>query len=311
MKKFYVFFLVSFLFTLNLYAETQEGYPLKAVDDLGNELVLEKQPSRILSGTLMTDEILLNLVDQGQIIGVTTFSEDPAVSNVAALVDSIPNKVTLNVELFISLDPDLIFLADWSVAENVKQLRDAGLTVYLVKTPLTFNGVKEIVLRIGELVGEKQKAQQLADWMKSKLQHVSQRVDHLSAEQKKTVMDYGVWGDAMGKGSTWDEIIKHAGLINAVGDITPTQWGTVPISKEKLIEIDPDILILPGWVYDDPTGPDEFFDQIVLDPALSDLKSIKNETVYILPENHKGTTSHYIVLAVEDLARFAYPELFE
>ena len=71
MKKFYVFFLIFILFTFHVYAKGQKedqpssevkaqgGYPLRVVDDLDNELTLEKQPERILSGTLMTDEMLL------------------------------------------------------------------------------------------------------------------------------------------------------------------------------------------------------------------------------------------------------------
>ena len=323
MKKFYVFFLIFILFTFHVYAKGQKedqpssevkaqgGYPLRVVDDLDNELTLEKQPERILSGTLMTDEMLLGFVDKDRIVGVTAFSADPAISNVAAFVFDIPNKVTLNAEIYISLEPDLVFLADWTTAETVQQLRDAGLTVYLVKMPTTVAAIKETVLSIGTAVGEQQKAGQIVAWMEGELQRVADKVANLSEDQKKTVMDYGVWGDAMGKGSTWDEIINFAGLTNAVADLTPTEWGTVPISKEKLIDIDPDILVLPGWVYNEPAGPDAFFTQVVSDKALSELKAIKNKAVFRIPENHKSATSQYIVFAVEGLAKFAYPELFK
>lgn len=285
-------------------------YPMIVVDDLGKSVTIEHKPHRIISSTLMTDEIILALVEKRRLIGVTVFSEDPAVSNVAPFVFDIPNRLTLNVELFISLEPDLVFVADWSDADSVEQLRLAGLPVFAVKTPVTIAGIEEKIARIGRVVGEQAKTEELLAWMRSRLEAVSEKVAGLAREQRRNVMDFGVWGDAMGSGSSWDEIVGRAGLVNAVGDITADQWGRVPISKEKLIEIDPDILVLPGWVYDDPSGADAFFTQIVSDPALADLKAIQNKSVYRMPENHKSATSQYIVFGVEDLARFAYPDLF-
>lgn len=291
--------------------ETADAYPQVVVDDQGTTITLESKPERILSVMLMTDEILLALAEKRSLIGVSSFCQDPAVSNVAALVFDIPNKVVLNVELFISLEPDLIFVGDWTEAESVEQLRQAGLTVFVVKTPTTIAGIRQAIVNIGEVIGQQAKAQEIVSWMDDRLRFVGEKVAALPQSERLSVMDYGVWGDAMGSGSTWDEIIQNAGLINAVGHITADQWGRVPISKEKLIEIDPDILVLPGWVYNDPGGPDAFFTQVISDPAFRDLKAVQNESVFRLPESHRSTTSQYIVYGVEDLARLAYPDLFK
>ena len=291
--------------------QTTEGFPITVADGLGYEVFVGQKPQKILSATLMTDEILLSLVDKEHIAGVTAFAEDPAVSNVAPFVLDIPQKVVLNVELFITLEPDLIFVADWSKAEVIEQLRKAGLTVFSIKTPKNVTEIQQTIRVVGKLVGENEKAEAVVQWMDDKIAAVAEKVSTIPEDQRPSVMDYGTWGDAMGAGSTWDEIIRHAGLLNAVGDLIPTEWGTVPVSKEKLIELDPDILVLPGWVYNDPAGSDAFYNQIVTDAALAGLKAIKNESVYKMPENHKGTTSQYIVLGIEDLAKFAYPELFK
>ncbi len=291
--------------------DVSKNYPLEVVDDLGNKIVLKSKPVRILSGTLMTDEILLALVDKSRIIGITTLADDPGISNVAGETFGIPNRVTLNVEKFISLSPDIIFLASWSDASKVKQLRDAGLQVFQLDSPLTVSQVEKVIKEVAHVVGEDEKGDKLVKWMEDELNYVRKRVGDIPINKRLTVMDYGTWGSSFGKGSSWDNIVKLAGLINAVGNLKADKWGNVPISKEKLIEIDPDILILPAWVWGDPTGSDKFFKKIITDPALQGLKAIKENRVYRIPEKYKASTSQYIVYAVVELAKLAYPKRFK
>jgi iron complex transport system substrate-binding protein len=286
-------------------------FPKTVVDDLGTSLTIPRKPQKIVSVTLPTDEILLALVDKSRLLGVTTFSEDTGVSNVASQVFDIPNKVTLNVEVLVSIQPDLVFVADWSKAEDVDQLRKAGLTVYRYKSPLTVMEIESRITRIGEVVGEEAKASALVEWMERRLSTVVEKLAALHENGRLTVMDYNTWGTSMGKGSSWDDIVRLAGLKNAVGDLAADQWGQVPISLEKLLDIEPDILLLPGWVYGDPGGSDAFYRSIVQSPALRGMRAVKTGRVYRLSEKEKTSTSQYIVFAVEDLAKLAYPDLFK
>ena len=286
------------------------SFPRKVTDDLGAVLTIQKKPQRIISLTLPTDEILLSLVPKSSILGVTTFSGDASVSNVVSQVSDIPHALTLNVETIVSLQPDLVFVADWSKAESVQQLRDAGLSVYLCKSPSTVKEIERGITRIGQVVGEEYKAKALVDWMEARLAGVASKVSSIPADKRLTVMDYNTYGTSMGAGSSWEEIVRLSGLKSAVAGMAPDQWGQVPISREKLLQIDPDILILPGWVYGEPDGADAFFKSITQDPALKTLKAVWEGKVFRLPESTKTSTDQNIVLAVEELARLAYPALF-
>ena len=82
-------------------------------------------------------------------------------------------------------------------------------------------------------------------------------------------------------------------------------------AADQLLTLDPDLLMLPSWVYGDPKGSDTFYSGILADPALKGLRAVKQGRVHRMPENMKTSTSQYIVFAVEDLARYAYPELFK
>ena len=285
-------------------------YPLTVVDDQGNAVVILEKPKRIVSLTLFTDEVLLELVDRSRILAVTAFSSDPAISNVAAKAAGIPNKLSVNVEVVLALRPDLVFVANWTEADKVRQLRDAGIPVFLTASGLTVPAVQEKIQTVARIVGEPQQGRQLVTWMSERLEAVAKKLSAVPKQKRLSVLDYTVWGSSQGKGSSWDEIVRLAGLVNAAGVLPVDEWGQVPLSKEKLIELDPDILILPGWVYGDSKGADTFFRQTVEDPALRVLKAVRNKRVYSLPENLKTATSQYMVLAVERLARTAYPELF-
>jgi iron complex transport system substrate-binding protein len=309
---------LSFLFILalllaaaaSLPAQQRTRYPLTVVDDSGTKVTVRAAPHKIVSLTLFTDEILLSLVDKSRLLGVTTFAADPLLSNVADQVADIPNKLALNVETIVSLGADLVIVANWSDAGPVKQLRDAGIPVYLMASGLTVKMIEEKIGRLGLLTGEIAKAQAMIGTMEQKLANVGAKVVALPADKRLRVLDYAPWGAAMGKGTSWDEIVRRAGLVNAVGRFTADQWGQVPLSKEKILEIDPNILILPGWAYGDSNSAAAFYEQIVGDPALAGLSAVKNNKVYMMPENLREASSQYITSAVEWLARTAYPSLF-
>lgn len=288
----------------------QAGFPVTVTDDGGTILTLPGKPARIVSLTLFTDEMLVNLVDTGRLIGVTTFAADQDISNVAAAAAVIPGKLTLAVEPILSLTPDLVFVADWSEADKVKQLRDAGAAVYVIAAGASVAEIQDRIRDVAALVGEGERGERMIADMDARLADVARRTSALEAAERVRVLDYAVWGAAQGQGSSWDVVVLAAGLVNAVGDLAADLYGQVALSKEKLIEIDPDLLILPGWIYGDPKGAESFFQQTLNDPALRDMRAVRAGRVYQMPERLKSTVSQYVAEAVEYLAKTAYPDLF-
>jgi len=291
-------------------AAAEPGYPMELRDGLGNPVTVAQRPRRVISLTLTTDEILLSLLDGSRLIGVTTYAVDPVLSNVTQAAERIPNRLTMNVERIIALEPDLVFTADWSRAEDVKQLRKAGLVVYQLRNPATVAEIRALIRGVAEIVGEKKRGEEIVRLMDARLETTEKRLAAIPAEKRLSVMDYNTWGTSMGGGSSWNEIIRLAGLRNAVAGLRTDDWGQVALSKEKLLELDPDILFLPGWVDGDAAGSDRFLEQILSDPALKDLRCVRGRKVLRMPERLKACTSQYIVDAVETLAKTAYPDAF-
>ena len=292
-------------------APSRELFPVTLIDDAGVEVTVERPPGRIISLTSFTDEILLELVELGRLVGVTVFSEDPDISNVAERARAVEHKLELNVEIVLALRPDLVLVANWSDASEVAQLRNAGVPVFLIATGVTVGEIQSKIRTVARLVGEVERGQEMIREMEARLAEVSRRVSTLPADSRLSVMDYTTWGSSQGRGSSWDEIVRRAGLINAVAEQVADDWGQVALSKEMILQLDPDLLILPGWVYGNPQGAQSFYESIVKDPALQNLRAVRRGQVYRMPEALRAATSQYTAEAVEYLARLAYPERWE
>jgi iron complex transport system substrate-binding protein len=289
---------------------SEARYPLALADDRGDRVLIPRRPERIVSLTQFTDELLFELVEPARILGVTAFAGDPSISNIAAQAKAIPHKLSLNPEVILSLQPDLVFVANWSEADKVRLLRDAGVPVFLIASGVTVEAIQEKIRRVAWIVGEPAQGEALVGRMNARLAEVARRLTSLPVGKRLSVLDYTVWGSTQGKGSSWDEVVRLAGLLNAADSLPVDVWGQVPLSRETLLELDPDILILPGWVYGQPQGAQAFFRQVSSDAVLRRLKAVQAGRVYSMPENLKTTTSQYLAAAVEYLGRAAYPELF-
>ena len=284
-------------------------YPLTVKDSLGTEMTIKSKPEKIVSLTLGTDEILLSLVDNSKISALSgKIAEDEGISNIADKAKNF-EKAESNIERVISLNPDLVFAANWMKKEQIQQMRDAGINVYCVGTISTIEQQENNILEIAKMVGEQQKGKELVNEMNKKLDYISAKLKGLKEKDKVRVLFYNSFGSTDGEGTIFDDVAKKAGCINAASEAGLKLWAQV--SKEKVIEINPDVIIVPAWSYDKSKNPKDFADSVLNDESLKEVKAIKNKRVYMLPDKHMGCVSQYIIYGVEDLAKAVYPDLFK
>ena len=251
--------------------DASSEFPLTVTDANGDVMTLENPPKRIISLTLGSDEILLSLVDKSRIVSLTRYADDEGIS-VRTTMDQIEN--------IIALEPDLVITDTWADINYIKQLRDSGITVYAFRTPNNIDEQRAVVAELAHVVGADGKGQELVNWMDEKLKAVEERLSVLKPEQKLTVMDYGELGSS-GKGTNFDDIVTRAGLINVVSRAGIEGWPV--ISKEKIIEFNPDIIILPSWYYDAGNTFESMRDSLVNDPSLQTVSAIKNNRIISVP----------------------------
>ena len=306
--KFLPFLFALIIFTAPTAFAAEPNYPVTLVDASGYKLTLPAKPQAIISLTLATDEVLVDLIDTSRLKAMNKYSTDPGISNVADFAKTFPLKLSGEKEKIIELRPDLVFLADWKEKEFVQSLRDAKVPVFVFKSPDNFDDLKTAVTQIATLVGEPARGEALLASVEKRLAAVAAKLKAIPTTQKLTVLSYSFYGSTYAKGTSFDALVDKAGLVNIATQAGMSGWPQV--SKEKILELDPDMITMPSWSYDGKTDPAKFLANFMSNPVFASLKAVKNKRVFIMPDKHMAATSQYMVDGVEDLAKAAYPAQF-
>lgn len=138
--------------------------------------------------------------------------------------------------------------------------------------------------------------------MEYRLQKIKEGVSRSTVRPR--LLAYSPEGWTAGAETIFHEMVVLAGGRNlgAEADII----GHQKISLETVVLLNPEIMILSAT---QPESP-EFEKTIQTQPALKEVSAIKEKRVYFLQEKHLTTVSHFIVEAVENLARLLHPESF-
>ncbi|WP_063655196.1 ABC transporter substrate-binding protein [Aliivibrio fischeri] len=297
-------FIIVFSLLLSWSTMAETTYPLHVVDGLGNTVILDKAPTKISSKTLFTDAVLLELVDKEQLSSLTDLANNP---NYSAIKDILPKSIALlalNVEMIIANRPDIVFAANWSDASKLAIIESAGIPVYRIQTPNTLKEIQTEILQVGDIVNRRPAAERVIEDMQQRLQQ-----EVILPKKRLTALDYNPWGTSSGQDSTWDEVLKQANLNNAIEGLVSDKYGQVPVSKEMVIALNPDILFIPAWVYGDEKGADKFKQDVLSDPSLQSVNAIKEGRVYQMPHVLRSVYSQYIIDAILFVNHSAYKKL--
>lgn len=148
----------------------------------------------------------------------------------------------------------------------------------------------------------------MAENLKQRLEKVRQTVNVAVHENEKLNVIMLSFNGPIGMKGTFSDVCYYAGLKNCLADIDiPFQNR---LSQEKMLELNPDIIITPSWDYSKQGNPEVFRNDIINNPLYKDIKAVKNNKVIRIKDNNLYSTSQYVVVAVEELAKKAYPELF-
>lgn len=260
-----------------------------------------KKYNRIATINLSGDEMILNLVSSERIVGLSgAINEDEDMSNVCDLAKGFP-KIENNIETLLNLDPDLVIGADWIKKENLQHIEDSGINTFIYKTPKTFEEQKNLILDIANLVEEKEKGEIIVKDMETRLKNLQEKISKVKTKSPR-IMIYTSLETTSGKNTTFDEFVRLIGGINAVSEVGIK--GEVKISKETVIDIDPEIIIVPIWK--EHINSEEFMNFLMNDDSFKDIKAIKNRKIYGIPFKKLSPTSQYMIDGIENLGEVIY-----
>ena len=286
MKKLFLFLILLFSFTAIVSAKGVQA----------------KKYNRIVSLTLSGDEMLLGLVPENRIAGLSgKINEDKEISNIVDKAKKFP-KVEGNEEVLMSLEPDLIIVADWLSKRITDIGAITGAKVYFYKTPNSYEEQKKLIRDLANLVEEKENGEKLIKNMDDRLKALQNKITKNYKGAKPRILMYTSFGTTSGKNTTFSDMVKLINGVNVVAEAGID--GFKDISKEKVIELNPDIIIVPiAKKYDNINKISKLFFE---DSSFKNVKAIKNKKVYFMQYKDITPTSQYMINSIEELAKVVY-----
>lgn len=288
-------------------ADTASSYTI--TDYKGTEMKMPAPPKRILTLSMSTDTIMLGLVKPERMAAVNALLEDPASSNIVELAKQIPTKIyNPSVEEIIALRPDLVIVPDWGDIEQVENLRDLGLKVYVCPGPKNLAEIKDTVCRLAAAIGEPERGEKLVALMDDTLARIKSRLAKNPRREIPRVMLISLMAGYGGSGCTFDEACQLAGVINSRSEAGIKNGQTM--SKEQLVAINPDILFLPSYTAGGSLDVEKYCRQYIDDPSLRNVKAIRNNRLLYPRESYIYNGSQDFVFAVQEIAYVVYGDEF-
>src|SRR5512146_1362530 len=146
-------------------AVPQASGPVSLTDGNGRTVTLKLPVQRVLSLAPSNTEVLFAVGAGSQLVGRDSFSDyPPEAKNVADIGGGF---AALNMELILSKKPDLVLAAPLTPPEQIADLGKAGLTVYVLPNPKSFDDLYANLETAGKLTGHDQDAAKLVDSLKA------------------------------------------------------------------------------------------------------------------------------------------------
>lgn len=271
------------------------SYPLNIKDNSGMNILIEKEPKKVVSLSPVTTEIIAAVGGLDKLVGRTSYCDYP---KEVKDIDEIGDLITVNIEKIVELDPDLVIGSAYLDQGVRDQLENAGITVVTIYTEDSFEGTYKDIETIGRILGKVKEADKVVAAMKNRVESIKERVAKAKTEPSVYfVVGFGAGGEFTATGDTFiNEMIDMAGGINIAKD--GVQWS---FSLEKIVERKPEIIIYSS-VLDK--------NELIRSNGFKDLDSIKKGDVYSIEANLIERTGPRLAEGLEELVKIIHPELY-
>jgi iron complex transport system substrate-binding protein len=271
-------------------------YPYTAKDSKGKEVVIEKEPKRIISVAPSVTELIYSLGKGDELVGRTDYDDYPEqVKN----VQSIGSLTDPNVEKIIELKPDVVVASTHFKDDVAKKLEDLGIKVVVLYNAKDFNGAYDSINTLGQIINAQDNAKNLVASMKKKIEDVKEKVKGKETPKTYYVVGFGKDGDYTATGDTFiGQMIEMAGGNNIAKDGAGWKY-----SLEKIIENNPEYIVISKNF--------GMKDQFISTAGYKELSAVKNNKVIEVDDNLLNRQGPRLADGVEALAKILHPDVFK
>ncbi len=209
---------------------------IRVIDDIGREVGLEKPATRIISLSPHTTENLFSAGAGEKVVGVVNHSDYPPEAEQITLVGT---HVQFNIELIVSLKPDLIIAWQSGNPEEVlHKLEELGFPIY-ISQPADFHGIARNIRNLATLAGTENDLDPDLDPSIQDLEKI--QANHQSKTHLSTF--YQVWTEPLITLSGKHIVSRSLGLCGAANIFADMPMLAPRISIESIVDIDPEVIV--------------------------------------------------------------------
>jgi iron complex transport system substrate-binding protein len=278
------------------------------VDDHGYKTSLTAYPEKIISVAPSCTEILYAIGAGDKVVGVTTYDDYPydfAAWIASGNMSSVGDFTSPNMEVIISLDPDLILASGGVQEDDVNTLRDYGYKVSVLD-PTSVDGILNNIELVGNATGKQAEAAALISNLTSRINAVAETVVNATKPEVYYETYYETTSSWTIGAEAWqNELVEKAGGTNIFGD-QPTDYYQYQV--EALIDRNPDVIVLPAEGMG--TGTQAALEDVKKRPGWDTMNAVQNDRIYQINPNIIERAGPRVVDAIEQMAEFFHPELF-
>ena len=268
----------------------------KMVDGTSETVILDHKAERIVA-------VGPNAADLA-----SELAGDSVVASTAAPYQSsngVKQRVALDVKAIAALKPDIVIVEDDDgTIDLVRPLREAGIKVALLRAPKTVKEVEDQTRNVGQLLGRADKAESLITTMMNYIRDTESLRFARRDDPKKTVAVYNENGLYGAPDTLIQDMLKYVNVENAATK-AGVKWSYMG-KKDDLIKVDPDVIIVPTDVKAPGFNRDAVLNSYYNDPALKNVKAIKNKKVVIISNEAMMAKTYHIGRGIYNMAQFVY-----
>lgn len=258
-------------------------FPVKVTDQLGREVTIEKKPEKIVSGYYISTSLLIALGLEDNLVGIEAKADSRPIYKLAAPklleLPSVGTAKNFDLEGCAALNPDLVILPA-KLKDSIPALEELGIKVLAVN-PENGDLLNEAIDIISKATGTTQIAYMLKSFSNALINQISNAI----AGSKKPAVylsSNGTFTAAAGAKMYQNTIIENAGGTNAAAEITDTSWAKV--SYEQINKWNPDVIVIAS-------DADYTVEDVLSDPAVSQVTAVKEKRVYKMPDSFESWDS--------------------
>lgn len=273
------------------------AFPVAVKDQDGRAFTVAARPKAIISFSPGITEILFAIGAGPQVIAADQFSDFPPEAKALKTRVKYTNP---DVESALALNPDLVVMSR-AQRTSVERFRAAGLPVFYAPEPDTLDAVVESVRMWGQLTGHPAEAELVATDMRKRIDATLAKV----ASVPEGPRAYYELSDSLFSVGDQSFIGSMLTLLKAKNVATGAPTSFPQLTAEAVIARDPQVIFLA-----DAASAGQSLETLKKRPGWTSISAVKDGKVHPVNPDIGNRPGPRIVLALEELGRLLYPELF-